>query len=70
MTRKMDQSLTNDHESATEMIILSDMTMAAGFKPGIVELCPLLGRLLFSCVGLKMFVWWWRSSSALVGWFM
>lgn len=54
MTRKMDLSMTNDHESLTEMILLSDVTMAAGFKLGITKLCPLLARLLFLCTGLKM----------------
>lgn len=46
--------MTNGHESPTEMIILSDVTMAAGFKLGITKLCPLLERLLFLCTGLKM----------------
>lgn len=27
--------MTNDHESLTEMIILSDVMMAAGFKLGM-----------------------------------
>lgn len=54
MTRKMAQSTTNDHESPTEMIILSDVTMAAGFKLGMTKLCPLLERLQLLCTEFKM----------------
>lgn len=56
MTGKMARrTVTNDHESSTEMIILSDLTIGAGFilEMWSNKLRPLLERLPLLCSGFK-----------------